>query len=111
MNSPLYYNALRNDGLPHYEDLFPLHSSYLANAYRENRYDNYVDTCRQNRHGNDTRRQNGRDNYVDPHRHHRCDNYVDSMCNAQNSLRQASSKKKIKGLRKAVGAVITAIFG
>lgn len=89
MNSPLYYNTLRNDGLPHYEDLFPFHSSYLANAHRQHR----------------------RDNYVDPHRQHRCDNYVDSMYNAQNSLRRASSKKKIKGLRKAVGAVITAIFG
>lgn len=101
MNSPLYYNALRNDGLPHYEDLFPFHSSYLVNAQRQNRYNSYVDTCRQTR----------RDTYVDPHRQHRCDNYVESMCNAQNSLRQASSKKKIKGLKKAVGAVITAIFG
>lgn len=89
MNSPLYYNTLRNDGLPSYEDLFPFHSSYLVNAHREHRYVNYVDTCRQ----------------------HRRVNYVDSMYNAQKSARKAASKKKIKGLKKAVGVVIDAIFG
>ena len=101
MNSPLYYNTLRNDGLPHYEDLFPFHSSYLVNAHRQHRYDNYVDTCRQHR----------RVNYVDTCRQHRRVNYVDSMCNAQSSARKAASKKKIRGLKKAVGVVINAIFG